>query len=60
LWNFAIQFVLEWGRKMHFDLLDAVEFAVSKGIARREQIAIVGASYGGYATLVGLVSHCSC
>jgi dipeptidyl aminopeptidase/acylaminoacyl peptidase len=44
----------EWGRKMHHDLLDAVEFAVAKGVARRDQIAIVGASYGGYATLVGL------
>ncbi|CAD5214390.1 unnamed protein product [Bursaphelenchus okinawaensis] len=44
----------EWGRKMHYDLLDAAEFAVQKGIARREEIAIVGASYGGYATLVGM------
>ncbi|CAD6188252.1 unnamed protein product [Caenorhabditis auriculariae] len=44
----------EWGRKMHFDLLDAVEFAVAKGIANRSQVAIMGGSYGGYATLVGL------
>lgn len=32
----------EWGRKMHYDLLDAVEFAVSKGIANKDQIAIMG------------------
>lgn len=44
----------EWGRKMHYDLLDGVEFAVAKGIAAKEQVAIMGGSYGGYATLVGL------
>lgn len=32
---------------MHFDLLDAIEFVVSKGIARKDKIAIFGASYGG-------------
>ncbi|KHJ84242.1 peptidase, S9A/B/C family, catalytic domain protein [Oesophagostomum dentatum] len=44
----------EWGRKMHFDILDAVEFTVAKGIANRSQIAIMGGSYGGYETLVAL------
>uniref|UniRef100_A0A8R1E3D8 Peptidase_S9 domain-containing protein n=1 Tax=Caenorhabditis japonica TaxID=281687 RepID=A0A8R1E3D8_CAEJA len=44
----------EWGRKMHFDILDAVEFAVSKGIANRSEIAMMGGSYGGYETLVAL------
>ncbi|GMT07475.1 hypothetical protein PENTCL1PPCAC_29649, partial [Pristionchus entomophagus] len=44
----------EWSKKMHYDLLDAVDFAVSKGIANRSATAIMGASYGGYATLVGL------
>ncbi|CAL2038290.1 unnamed protein product [Caenorhabditis brenneri] len=44
----------EWGRKMHFDILDAVEFAVSKGIANRSEVAIMGGSYGGYETLVAL------
>ena len=45
---------LEWGGKMHDDLLDAVEWAVVNGIARRDRIAIMGGSYGGYATLAGL------
>jgi len=45
---------LEWGRKMHDDLIDAVEWAVANGIARRDRIAIMGGSYGGYATLAGL------
>uniref|UniRef100_A0A7E4WBH5 Prolyl endopeptidase n=1 Tax=Panagrellus redivivus TaxID=6233 RepID=A0A7E4WBH5_PANRE len=44
----------EWGRKMHHDLLDAVNYAVEKGIADPKRIAIMGGSYGGYATLVGL------
>jgi dipeptidyl aminopeptidase/acylaminoacyl peptidase len=45
---------LEWGAKMHDDLIDAVEWAVGQGIARRDKIAIMGGSYGGYATLAGL------
>jgi dipeptidyl aminopeptidase/acylaminoacyl peptidase len=45
---------LEWGRKMHEDLLDAVAWAVKEGIADKDRIAIMGGSYGGYATLAGL------
>ena len=45
---------LEWGRKMHDDLLDAVDWAVAAGIAPRDSVAIMGGSYGGYAVLVGL------
>ncbi len=45
---------LEWGGKMHDDLIDAVEWAVGAGIANRSQVAIAGGSYGGYATLVGM------
>jgi dipeptidyl aminopeptidase/acylaminoacyl peptidase len=45
---------LEWGAKMHDDLIDAVEWAVERGIADRERVAIMGGSYGGYATLAGL------
>ena len=47
---------LEWGRNMHEDLLDAVQWAVDRGIADPERVAIFGGSYGGYATLVGLTS----
>jgi dipeptidyl aminopeptidase/acylaminoacyl peptidase len=45
---------LEWAGKMHNDLIDAVNWAVQEGIARKDKIAIMGGSYGGYATLVGL------
>ena len=44
----------EWSGKMHDDLLDAVAWAVEQGIALADQVAIMGGSYGGYATLVGL------
>ncbi|MFN7209988.1 MAG: alpha/beta fold hydrolase [Aggregatilineales bacterium] len=44
----------EWAGKMHEDLLDAVEWAIQQGIAQRDKVAIMGGSYGGYATLVGL------
>ncbi len=45
---------MEWAGKMHNDLLDSVNWAVSEGIADPNQVAIMGGSYGGYATLVGL------
>jgi dipeptidyl aminopeptidase/acylaminoacyl peptidase len=44
----------QWSKSMHTDLLDAVEWAVGDGIADRSRVAIMGQSYGGYATLVGL------
>ncbi len=39
---------------MHDDLIDAVNWAVDNKIAIKEKVAIMGGSYGGYATLVGL------
>jgi dipeptidyl aminopeptidase/acylaminoacyl peptidase len=44
----------EWGRKMHDDLIDAVDWAIREKIAIPDKIAIYGGSYGGYATLAGL------
>lgn len=44
----------EWAAKMHDDLLDAVKWAVDGKIADPAKVAIMGGSYGGYATLVGL------
>jgi len=44
----------EWSKKMHDDLIDAVDWAIDKGIADPEKVAIMGGNYGGYATLVGL------
>ena len=44
----------QWAAAMHDDLIDGVNWLVSEGIAERHKIAIMGGSYGGYATLVGL------
>ncbi|TCD06191.1 S9 family peptidase [Erythrobacteraceae bacterium CFH 75059] len=45
---------LQWGRKMHDDLIDAMNWAVERGVAQRDRVAIMGGSYGGYAALAGL------
>ena len=45
----------EWGKKMQDDLTDAVHWAIDQGIADPKRVVIYGASYGGYATLAGLV-----
>ena len=45
---------LEWGGKMHDDLIDAVDWAIAQKIADPDKVAIYGASYGGYAALVGV------
>ena len=44
----------QWAATMHDDLIDGVNWLVKQGIADPEKIAIMGGSYGGYATLVGL------
>ena len=45
----------EWGQgTMQHDLTDAVQWAVERGIADPGRVAIMGGSYGGYATLAGL------
>ena len=44
----------EFAGKMHDDLIDAVSWAIAEGVADPNRVAIMGGSYGGYATLVGL------
>lgn len=45
----------QWGLTMQDDLVDGVKWAVAQGIADPKRICIAGASYGGYATLMGLI-----
>ena len=52
--NFANAGNREWAGKMHDDLIDAVNWAVKEKVADKSKVAIMGGSYGGYATLVGL------
>ena len=46
--------IKEFAGKMHDDLIDGVNWAVQEGIADPQRVAIVGGSYGGYATLIGV------
>jgi dipeptidyl aminopeptidase/acylaminoacyl peptidase len=43
----------QWGFAMQDDLLDAVAWAVKEDLADPKRVAILGASYGGYAALAG-------
>ena len=45
----------QWGRKMQSDLSDGVRYLVAQGIVDPARVCIVGASYGGYAALAGVV-----
>jgi len=45
----------QWGLAMQDDIADAARWAIAQGIADPKRICIAGASYGGYATLMGLV-----
>lgn len=47
----------EWGRRMDDDLSDAVAWAVAQGVADPARVAIMGGSYGGYATLMALTRN---
>jgi dipeptidyl aminopeptidase/acylaminoacyl peptidase len=44
----------EWGRKMQDDVTWGVKFMIAQGIADPKRVGILGASYGGYATLAGV------
>ena len=44
----------EWYAAMQDDLVDATNWAIENKIAQPDKIAIMGGSYGGYATLAGL------
>ncbi|SFS41984.1 S9 family peptidase [Saccharopolyspora flava] len=43
----------EFAGTMHDDLIDGVDWAIERGYADPDRIAIMGGSYGGYAALVG-------
>ncbi|PMQ15723.1 S9 family peptidase [Janthinobacterium sp. AD80] len=46
----------QWGLKMQDDIADGARWAIAQGIADPRRICIAGASYGGYATLMGLIN----
>jgi dipeptidyl aminopeptidase/acylaminoacyl peptidase len=44
----------QWGKAMHTDLLDAVDWTVKQGWVDAKKVAIMGGSYGGYSALAGV------
>jgi dipeptidyl aminopeptidase/acylaminoacyl peptidase len=45
----------QWGLAMQDDVTDGVKWLIAQGIADPDRIGIYGASYGGYAAMMGLV-----
>lgn len=45
----------QWGLAMQDDITDGVRWAVEQGIVDPKRVCIAGASYGGYAALMGLI-----
>ncbi|OYU99548.1 MAG: dipeptidyl aminopeptidase [Burkholderiales bacterium PBB5] len=47
----------QWGQAMQDDLADAMDWAVQQGWVDKDRVCIAGASYGGYAALMGPIRH---
>lgn len=47
----------QWGLAMQDDITDATKWAIQQGLADGRRIAIAGGSYGGYATMMGLLKE---
>ena len=47
----------QWGLTMQDDVTDVTNWAVAQGLADAKRLVIAGGSYGGYATMMGLVKE---
>jgi len=47
----------EWGGKMQDDLTDATRWVAAQGYADPKRVCIYGASYGGYAAMMGVATQ---
>ena len=45
---------LQWGKLMQDDITWGAKYLISNGTSNKDKVAIMGGSYGGYATLAGL------
>jgi dipeptidyl aminopeptidase/acylaminoacyl peptidase len=45
----------QWGLAMQDDITDGVKALIDQGIVDKDRVCIIGASYGGYATMYGLI-----
>ena len=55
--DFIVSAFRQWGDEMQDDLTDATIWAINSGITAPGQVCIYGASYGGYAALMGAVKE---
>ncbi|WP_346838085.1 prolyl oligopeptidase family serine peptidase [Microbulbifer sp. SAOS-129_SWC] len=55
--DFLYDWYGHWGLEMQDDLTDATYWAINSGIADPDRICIYGASYGGYASLMGVTKE---
>jgi dipeptidyl aminopeptidase/acylaminoacyl peptidase len=55
--KFWVDSFKKWGLEMQNDITDGTKWLIDKGIADKSRIAIYGGSYGGYATLMGIVKE---
>lgn len=55
--EFAQAGAREWGGKMQDDITDATRWAIGQGTANPNRVCIYGASYGGYAALMGVAKE---
>lgn len=56
-YEFAQSQMAEWGLSMQDDLTDATHWLIEQGVAKKDKVCIVGASYGGYAATMGVVKE---
>ena len=47
----------QWGGTMQDDMHDALQWAITQGVVDKNKVCIMGASYGGYAALMGPVRY---
>lgn len=53
--DFMVKGLNGWGQAMQDDVEDGTRWLIDQGIANKDKICIVGASYGGYAALMGSI-----
>ena len=54
-WKLYSSSFKQWGLSMQDDITDGVEWLIKEGVVDKDRICLYGASYGGYATLWGLI-----
>ncbi|MCB5190524.1 prolyl oligopeptidase family serine peptidase [Methylobacillus arboreus] len=54
---FEVAGLQQWGLAMQNDVTDGTHWLIEKNLTTPDQIALVGASYGGYSALMGLVKE---